>query len=309
MLQSPVGQRFQYAIKLDFITTNNKVEYEAVLEGLAIAQEMGARDVEIQSDSQIVVGQISGEYATQGERLVKYLEKVHYLQSCFRSMTIAKIPREENVQADALAKVGSATEQEITKTKRKVLVQPSPTIAGIHNSMQIAEEKEPEPEWASDVIKYLKDGGLPNDKIQSHKIRLQLARYTMVGGVLYRRGYSHPLLKCLSTSEARYVLREIHEGICGNHSGGWMLALKAVRAGYYWPTMGKDLAEFVRGCDKCQRFARIMKNPPEKLNSVLSPWPFSKWGVDLVGPMPLGKGKKKFIFFFQGAKYIIEICV
>lgn len=93
---------------------------------------------------------------------------------------IAKIPQEENAQADTLARAGSATEQEITKMKRQVLVQPSHTIAGIHNSMQIAEENVPEPEWASDVIKYLKDGGLPNDKMQSQKIRLQSARYMMI---------------------------------------------------------------------------------------------------------------------------------
>jgi hypothetical protein len=124
---------------------------------------------------------------------------------------------------------------------------------------------------------------------------MQSARYTMVGGVLYRRGYSHPLLKCLSVAEAHYVLREIHEGVCGNHSGGRILAHKAMRARYYWPTMGKDSAEFIRNCDKCQRFARITKNPPEKLDSVLSPWPFAKWGVNLVGQMPPGKGKKKFL--------------
>jgi hypothetical protein len=124
---------------------------------------------------------------------------------------------------------------------------------------------------------------------------MQSARYTIIDGVLYRRGYFHPLLKCLSATEAHYVLREIHEGVCGNHSGGRVLAHKAMRAGYYWPTMGKDSVEFVRSCDKCQRFAQIMENPPEKLNSVLSPWPFAKWGVDLVGPMPPEKGKKKFL--------------
>jgi hypothetical protein len=83
--------------------------------------------------------------------------------------------------------------------------------------------------------------------------------------------------------------------VCGNHSGGRMLAHKEMRAGYYWPTMGKDSANFVQSCDKCQRFTRILKNPPEKLNSVLSPWPFAKLGVDLVGPMPPRKGKKKFL--------------
>ncbi|XP_062173678.1 uncharacterized protein LOC133879154 [Alnus glutinosa] len=281
ILKSPQKQKFQYAIKLDFATTNNEVEYEAVLAGLAIAREVGALNFEIRSDSQVVVGQISGEFAAQGDRLAKYLEKVHDLQSSFRTLTVIKIPRERNVQADALARAGSATDQEIAKMKRQVLVQPNPSIDKSQCVLQVAREREPEPEWASDVIRYLRSGKLPSHKEQAHKVKLQAARYMMVDDMLYRRGYSHPLLKCLSAPEANYVLREIHEGVCGNHSGGRMLAIKAVRAGYYWPMMTRDSMEFVRSCDKCQRFARVMKNPPERLTSVLSPWPFSKWGVGL----------------------------
>ncbi|XP_062176123.1 uncharacterized protein LOC133881194 [Alnus glutinosa] len=276
ILESPQKQKFQYAIKLDFATTNKEVEYEAVLAGLAIAREVGALDVEIRSDSQVVVGQISGEFATQGDRLAKYLEKVHDLQSSFRTMTVTKIPRERNVQADALARAGSATDQEIARMKQQVLVQPNPSIDESLHMVLAAREREPEPEWASDVIRYLRSGELPSHREQAHKVKLRAARYTMVDDMLYRRGYSHPLLKCLSAPEANYVLREIHERICGNHSGARMLAIKAVRAGYYWPTMTRDSMEFVRSCDKCQRFARVMKNPPEKLTSVLSPWPFSK---------------------------------
>jgi hypothetical protein len=52
-------------------------------------------------------------------------------------MTITKIPWEKNLQADALARAGSATEQEIIKMKRQVLVQPSPSIVRIQGSMQI----------------------------------------------------------------------------------------------------------------------------------------------------------------------------
>jgi hypothetical protein len=72
-----------------------------------------------------------------------------------------------------------------------------------------------------------------------------------------------------------------------------MLAHKAMRVGYYWPTVGKDSAEFVKSCNKCQRFAWIMRNPPENLSSVSSPWPFAKWGVDIMGPMPPGERKQK----------------
>jgi len=83
--------------------------------------------------------------------------------------------------------------------------------------------------------------------------------------------------------------------VCGNHSGAKALANKVVRAGYYWPTMIKDAKEMVRACDACQRFARLSNSPPEYLHSITSPWPFAKWGVDIVGPMPLGKGNRKFI--------------
>jgi hypothetical protein len=74
-----------------------------------------------------------------------------------------------------------------------------------------------------------------------------------------------------------------------------MLAHKAMQAGYYWPSMSKDLARVVKHCDKCQRFSRIMKTDPEKLTSITSLWPFAKWGVDIVGPMPPGKGSRKFL--------------
>jgi hypothetical protein len=103
------------------------------------------------------------------------------------------------------------------------------------------------------------------------------------------------LLKCLPNEDADYVLREVHHGVCGNHSGAKALANKVVRAGYYWPTMSKDATELVRGCNACQRFCRIPRSSPEYLHSITSPWPFAKWGVDIVGPLPVGKGNKKFV--------------
>jgi len=123
---------------------------------------------------------------------------------------------------------------------------------------------------------------------------MHLARYTLIGGQLYRRGHTEPLLKCLKNFEAEYVLREIHEGVYGNHSRSRMLAHKAMRAGYYWPTMNKDSIKMVK-CDKCQRFAQVMKNPPERLSLITLPCPFAKWGVNIVGPMPPRKVNRKFL--------------
>ncbi|XP_074342620.1 uncharacterized protein LOC141680235 [Apium graveolens] len=68
------------------------------------------------------------------------------------------------------------------------------------------------------------------------------------------------------------------------------LAMKVLRQGYYWPTMKEDAANFVRACDRCQRFANYSSMPVTLLTSMVSPWPFSMWGIDLIGELPKLKG-------------------
>ncbi|XP_062155167.1 uncharacterized protein LOC133863220 [Alnus glutinosa] len=96
-LASLDGESFRYAIKLDFVTTNNEAEYEAVLAGLSIAREMGAKNVEVRSDSQVVVSHVQGLAEAQGENMIQYLDKVHEYQSNFDRTVMTKVPREENV--------------------------------------------------------------------------------------------------------------------------------------------------------------------------------------------------------------------
>ena len=57
-----------------------------------------------------------------------------------------------------------------------------------------------------------------------------------------------PILKCVEKEDANYILREVHEGIYGNHIGSWTVVGKTLRQGYYWPTMLKDAIELVRKC-------------------------------------------------------------
>jgi hypothetical protein len=74
-----------------------------------------------------------------------------------------------------------------------------------------------------------------------------------VEGTLYKRGFNIPLIKCLGPNETKEVLADIHDGICEQHLGAKALAKKALRAGYYWPTMLKDAQDYANLCDKCQR--------------------------------------------------------
>ena len=91
------------------------------------------------------------------------------------------------------------------------------------------------------------------------------------------------------------MLREIHEGIYGNHAGARSLEGKALRVGYYWPTLQKDAYNIVRACDKCQHFANVQTRPKETMTPISSPWPFAQWGIDIVGPFLLGKKQLRFL--------------
>ncbi|GLT91614.1 hypothetical protein SLE2022_094940 [Rubroshorea leprosula] len=90
-------------------------------------------------------------------------------------------------------------------------------------------------------------------------------------------------------------MEEIHEGECSNHIGAESLSYKILRQGYFWPTMKMDTREYVRRCDKCQRFARVQHQPTNPLHMVTTPWPFAKRGMDILGPFPEAKGKKKYL--------------
>ena len=142
---------------------------------------------------------------------------------------------------------------------------------------------------------YLIEGILPNDPKEASKLRSRSARFTNHRGTLYKRGFFTPILKCIAREDANYVLREVHEGVCGNHIGARALAGKVLRQGYYWPTMLRDATELVRKCKVCQEHAKISHLLSEPLTSVTSPWPFQQWGLDILGPLPIGKGQCKFI--------------
>ena len=85
----------------------------------------------------------------------------------------------------------------------------------------------------------------------------------MIEGQLFRRRLSTPLLKCIGPSETWYVLTEVHEGSCGHHIGGKSLARKSLRAGYFWRTMNKDVADHVKKCQKCQEHSPLSHIPAD----------------------------------------------
>ena len=134
--------------------------------------------------------------------------------------------------------------------------------------------------WTTPIREYIVGGVLPADREEARKLKYKAAHYVTYDGILYKRGFNKPLLKCISGNECMYIMREVHEGICGNHNSGASLAHKILRQGFYWPTLKKDAYEFARACDSSQRFANNITNPAAPLKPMSSPWPFAVWGID-----------------------------
>ena len=211
----------------------------------------------------------------------KYLEEVKSRISSLE-VKFVQIPREENECADRLAKAASA---EFMNASEQVLsfVQTSSLIDDRAQMQEITVEEN----WTTPLIAYLRSGILLDGKDVVRKLKVQASRFVLIRDVLYKRGFSRLYLRCLSHDEVDYVMREVHEGICENHSGTRSLEYKLIRAGYYWPTMLKVAQAYVKACDKCQRFSNLIKQPSEELTPMTAPWPFVQWGFDIIGPFPM----------------------
>jgi len=141
--------------------------------------------------------------------------------------------------------------------------------------------------WMTPYRRYIADGILPAGPGEGKRIKKNSARYTLIDGVLFRHGFTHPILTCVNGDKCTRIMAELHEGICGSHVGGRSLASKVIRAGFYWPSVREDCVRYAQRCKQCQMHADWHKAPPEELRSIYSPWPFHTWGIDILGPFPL----------------------
>ena len=223
--------------------------------------------------------------------MILYLKKVHDLLKKFVLVQVRHIPRAENSRADTLAKLAKASQEDLSRlTPVEHLADPSIDLNGMEVSPVMSE-----PSWIDPIWDYLIEGLLPNDSKEASKLRTRSARFTVHRGSLYKRGFFTHILKCIAGKDADYVLREVHEGVCRNHIGARALVEKALRQGYYWPTMLRDATGLVKKCKICQEHAKVSHLPSEPLTSVTSPWPFQQWGLDILGPLAIGKSQCKFI--------------
>jgi hypothetical protein len=119
--------------------------------------------------------------------------------------------------------------------------------------------------------------------------------YVKIEGALYKHGVCSPLLKCLSRAEGQELMKEIHAGLRGAHIGYRPLLGNVFRQGFYWPKAASDAADLVQKCENCQRCARDQKQPSPLTQLIQPTWPLQRWGLDLLGPLPLAQGNLKYV--------------
>ncbi|XP_074338214.1 uncharacterized protein LOC141676362 [Apium graveolens] len=125
---------------------------------------------------------------------------------------------------------------------------------------------------------------------EARKLSVRALRYSLIEGLMYKRSFVIPYLKCLRPLEVEEALKETFEGIYGQHLGGRVLAHKKTRLGFYWPTILADVKAYVKKCDRFQRHASIVRQPLERLTSISTPIPFAMCGMDILGVFPIASG-------------------
>ncbi|KAG8478987.1 hypothetical protein CXB51_028873 [Gossypium anomalum] len=186
----------------------------------------------------------------------------------FDDITFNYIPRDENQMADALATLASNKEEEMRPIQMSIFKAP----ACCYN---VEEEKKDNNPWYQDILRYVRDRKYPEQATENDK----------------------QTLRCVDAVEAKLILEEVHKGVCGTHTNGFTMARQIMRFGYYWSTMEGDCINYTKKCHKCQFYGDKIHVPPSPLHVMTSPWPFSMWGMDVIGPIsPKASNRHRFIF-------------
>ncbi|GJX26250.1 reverse transcriptase domain-containing protein [Tanacetum coccineum] len=215
ILINPEGMEFTYALRFRFDATNNEAEYEALIAGLKIVEQMGVQNLQANVDSRLVANQVNGTYVAKENDMIRYLEKVKTLTGSFKVFSIKQVPRSENKKADALSKIASTSFAHLSK---QVLVEELKEKS-INTAEVLAVVEEEGDTWMTPIFKYLSDGTLPAEGKKARAVKRKSWRFSIINGLLYKKSFLEPWLRCVGPLQANYVLREIHEGSCSMHAG------------------------------------------------------------------------------------------
>ncbi|KAH6815278.1 hypothetical protein C2S51_020098 [Perilla frutescens var. frutescens] len=197
---TPEGEVLPYSFTLTKNCSNNVAEYQALVLGLKMTVDTKRLHMKVYGDSKLVINQINGEYKVKKPELLPYVEYAQRMIGWLGNVEIEHVPRKENKQADALAKLASI----IAMVGGKVLI---PVCKSWVIPPVFGDEDGKEDE--SNVVEVI-------------DVRRRATRFIYFKGTLYRRSFDGVFLRCLSNEEAAQAIEEAHSGICGAHQSGPM---------------------------------------------------------------------------------------
>ena len=131
-----------------------------------------------------------------------------------------------------------------------------------------------EEDWQIQFIDFIKEFKLPPHvdakSAEAARIIRRSKGFVLIGDNLYKCSASGILMKCVTLEESKDILREIHEGVCGNHAASRTLVSKAYRSGFFWPTAVSDVEDLVRRYPGYQFFWQKDSRPSTQLDNNLS---------------------------------------
>jgi ribonuclease HI len=218
VVTSPTGILIRYAARLIFAndeySTNNTTEYEALLLALRKMKALGQQTFIIKTDSKVIREHIEKESEARNPVLMKYLEKVREMEKNFKDYLVQHIPRDDNNEADKLAKAVAINQAMPPDVFFKIIREPSikETKPKIMNIVET-------PDWRAEIMSYLRGHYEPQDELEKKRLKQRARGYVVINGELYKLGVTEPWLRCITSKKGVEVLKEIHSGFYGAHIG------------------------------------------------------------------------------------------
>ena len=178
-----------------------------------------------------------------------------------KRFVLHQVSRSENHQAAALSKLASSTD-----CGALVFWELKPKKSIDQEQIMFLSRGA---SWMDPIIEFKKTGRLTSDPVEAKYVKARDKWFELWDETLYKKSFNRPFLKCITREDGLEILKELHEGACASHIGGRALGEKALRTGYYWPTLKEDAsATVVRNMEICTR----------NLNSYLVPTSFCQMG-------------------------------
>jgi hypothetical protein len=145
-------------------------------------------------------------------------------------------------------------------------------------------------DWQKPIPEYLRRGTIHDDETETRHLTRRAKGYLIHNDELYCRSALDILQRCIPVEEGNALLLDIHEGVCGHHASSRSMVGKVFRLDFYWPTTTIDATQMVRSYRGCLYFVRQPHVLIQELRKIPITWPFTVWGLDLLGPFKKAPG-------------------